>query len=63
MSSNTEIVIVRTELAELKRQLAFRQTMLERRKARVKEQITADEWKIRELEAKIADRETQEAGK
>jgi chaperonin cofactor prefoldin len=63
MSSNTEIVIVRTELAELKRQLAFRQTMLERRKARLKEQMSADEWKIKELQAKIAEHETQEAGK
>lgn len=61
MSSATEIVIVRTELQELKRQLAFRKTMLERRKARVKEQISADEWKIKELQAQITEAEGSQA--
>jgi hypothetical protein len=57
------IIIIRTEVHELKRQLQFRKTMLARRKDRFKEQLSADEWKVRELEAKVADLEKAEAGK
>lgn len=57
MSLDTDAVIVRTGLQELQRQLRFRRTMLDRRKVRVREQLSADEWKIKELEAKIAELE------
>jgi Arc/MetJ-type ribon-helix-helix transcriptional regulator len=57
----TDTVVIRTGLQELQRQLKFRKTMLERRKERVKESLAADEWKIRSLEAKVAERMKAEA--
>lgn len=53
--------MIRTEHQELKRQLQFRKTMLARRKARLKEAISADEWRIKQLEAKVSGLEKQEA--
>lgn len=57
LTMETDTIVIRTGLQELKRQLKFRKTMLERRKERIKEQLSGDEWKIRELAAKVAELE------
>jgi hypothetical protein len=53
MDPTTDIVIIRSGVQELRRQLSFRQTMLERRKIRLTEQLAADEWRIQELRKRL----------